>query len=138
MIEPVFIGLLAAAFAFLYPQLLGEVRRYTEWKRKGWHSVQMMAYDRDGKMVMKRLKEVFGRAFRRIAWLLIGMSVALVLFGVSVSALVAGYWIDDDVLILAGLVLLVSAVLFCVVSLSVIQVLISRTVVKEGKIIELP
>ena len=127
MIEPVFIGLLATAFGFLFLQLVNV--------RKEAHSGIMRQMEEQGdlsyackvvskgKWIGKRyqgvdgLKKYYGDVLLGIALSYLLLVVPLSLYVGSMVALIGGYWFAGELFVAIGLGLLMSAFGACGVSL---------------------
>lgn len=125
MIEPVFVGLLAAAFAFVYAQLLGWARYLHDAYKNAVKNEEYV------EALLEYVGETYGEPFvgdegeaRFLAFytVMIGKVLAipsgpLAWYFVSLCILVAGYWFAIDLVVAVGLVLLLFALFLCVVRL---------------------
>jgi len=119
-IEPVFVGLVIASFAFLYPQLSKIVdnmisafgdeergKKTAEYVRSrlmenGWFGKDGISWDDFVPFYMRIVGKI---------WMMPMLS--LLLYLMSVVVLVIGFWSDYSLVIGVGLVLLIGALLVC-------------------------
>lgn len=112
MIEPVFVGLLAAAFAFLFPQLLSRVHELAQQYESAWWTIEEISKEREIELDLGLL-EPHLRMLESVAWFHFGIGFAVFLYVFSLMSLVWGYWSDIDAWVVSGLMLLLIALTLC-------------------------
>lgn len=128
MIEPVFVGLLATAFGFLFLQLVGVVRELNRETKEQMKNEEFMLYLWEWYRRKKRkykdryrgrrgLVLFYSDTMRGMGLGYLGVLMPLVLYVVSIWGLVVGYWFEIDIALDIGLSFLIGAFVACGVGL---------------------